>query len=301
MGRVHFGGRNRAVPRTACAISRARGFATAPVRFLPGALRRAARTCRRHRSYGIAARHSALHHTAEPGWRAGSDAGMRERRGRSTDCAAELGRSVAGVRAGRGNAPGVSGLPRTVPNLRYALYADLLQVMARVGHLLLSNVFVPYGGVRANVICEERRTFGGIQINHIDAERTQPVRASLKVAAFADNDGAETKLAYQPAAIPAGRERRNYNKVAITALAAGVAECVRLAVHRGIALLHAAVAPGADELPGGGIEDGRADGDATFGKAGARFLQGDGEHGGGIEGCHGRLILAGGVLVKRGI
>src|ERR1700689_5605792 len=134
-----------------------------------------------------------------------------------------------------------NGSARAVTNLRYALYADLLHVVARVGHLLLANIFVPYGGVRANVICEERRTFGGIQINHIDAERTQPVRASLKVAAFADNDGAETKLAYQPAAIPAGRERRNHNKVAITALAAGVAECVRLAVHRGIALLHAEV------------------------------------------------------------
>jgi len=185
-----------------------------------------------------------------------------------------------------------NGSARAVTNLHYALYADLLHVVARVGHLLLANVFIPYGGVCANVIREERRAFAGIQVNHVDADRAQPVHTALKIAAFADNHSAEAKLAHQPAAIPAGRQGGNHNKVAITALAAGVAEGVGLAVDRGIALLHAAVVSGADELPGAGIEYGSADGYATFGEAGARFLQGYGEHGGVIElSCHGHLIL----------
>src|SRR5580698_701125 len=190
-----------------------------------------------------------------------------------------------------------NGSARAVTNLHYALYADLLHVVARVGHLLLANVFIPYGGVRANVIREERRAFAGIQVNHVDADRAQPVHTALKIAALADDHGAEAKLAHQPAAIPAGRQGGNHNKVAITSLAARVAEGVGFAVHGGIALLYATVVSGADEFPGGGVKDGGADGDATFGEAGAGFLQCDGEHGGVIK-CvgHEHLILAAAVV-----
>src|SRR5580692_8877722 len=156
--------------------------------------------------------------------------------------------------------------------------------------LFLSNILVPNRWVRANVVREKPGAFGGVQINHVDAKGAQLVDPTLEVAAFTDDQSAETELSNQTAAIPAGRESRDHNEVAITALTPGIAEGVGFAVDRGIALLHATVVAGTDKLTGGGVEDCGADGDTAFGEARARFLQRNGEHGRVIE-CagHGHL------------
>ena len=80
------------------AFPRARGIATAPIRFLPRALRRAARTRRRRRSHRIAPRDPALHRAHERGWRPRSDAAHHHRRRRAIDRAAPCGRSATGLR-----------------------------------------------------------------------------------------------------------------------------------------------------------------------------------------------------------
>ena len=175
---------------------------------------------------------------------------------------------------------------------RVACYTDSRHALARFTHAIPPRCLrSTRRGARE---CNPRATTRtrGIQINHVDTESAQPINPALKVTALTDHHRAKAKLAHQPAAIPAGRERRNHNKVAITALAAGVAEGVGFTVHRGIALLHAAVVSRADELAGG-IEDRGADGDAAFRQAGARFLERDGEHRRVIKwSCHGHFILA---------
>ena len=72
--------------------------------------------------------------------------------------------------------------------------------------------------------------------------------SSREGAALADHQRADAELANQAAAIPARRERRNHHQVAITALPAGAAKGIRLAVDAGIALLHTAVTAPAQQF-----------------------------------------------------
>ncbi len=141
------------------------------------------------------------------------------------------------------------------------------------GRLILPDIFVPHFGMLADITGQQGETLGGIEVDDVDAQRAEPLHAALKVAALADNQSAEAKLADQPAAIPAGSERRDHGELAITALASGVAEGVGFAVERRIAILHAAVATGAEQLSAG-IENRGADRNASFGKALAGFSDG---------------------------
>ena len=95
---------------------------------------------------------------------------------------------------------------------------------------------------------EQRSALFGIEVDHLHAERAQPLHSALKVAALADHHRSEAKLPYQPAAIPARRECSDHDEIAIAALASGVAEGIGFAVHGGIAILHAPVMTSADEM-----------------------------------------------------
>src|ERR1019366_5200550 len=101
--------------------------------------------------------------------------------------------------------------------------------------LLFADVLVPDFGMRADVAGEQRRAFLGIEIDHAHADRAQPVEAALKIPAFADHQRAEAELPDESAAIPARRESRDHDQIAIGATATGVAERVGLAVHRSVA------------------------------------------------------------------
>src|SRR6185295_11635968 len=131
--------------------------------------------------------------------------------------------------------------------------------------------------MRLDVAGEEADALVGVEIDHLDPVLPQPVETTGEVDRFAHHHGADIELAHQAAAVPAGRERGDHDLVAVGALAAGLAEGVGLAVHRGIALLHPAVVAAAEE-PALAVEEGRADGDATLGQALPGFLEGDLQH-----------------------
>ena len=136
--------------------------------------------------------------------------------------------------------------------------------------LFFADVLVPDSGVGANIICQEIETFGGIEVNDFDSERTKPIHTTLEIAAFSDNYLAKAELTDEAATIPARSERGDHNKTAIAALAAGIAEGVRFAVHRGIGILHAAIVARTDEFSVA-VENCSADGDTALGQASAGF------------------------------
>ena len=137
-----------------------------------------------------------------------------------------------------------------------------------------------------DVVGEKSCTFLGVEIDDFDVEGAKPYDAALEGAGFADDDAGKTELANEAAAIPARGERSDHGEFAVAALAAGVAEGVGFSVEGRIAKLHAAIVAGAKESAAF-IENGGADGDATFGESFAGFGESDCEHGGVIERvCH---------------
>jgi hypothetical protein len=152
-----------------------------------------------------------------------------------------------------------------------------LRILHYERELFFADVFVPDGGVGANVAGKQCDAVLRIQIDYVDAQRTQPVDATLKITTFADHYGAKSKLSYQATAIPAGRDRGDHDQVAVTLLATGIAKCVSFSVYRRIAMLYATIVAGPDQVASG-IEDGGANGNSAFFQAGARLFEGDGEH-----------------------
>jgi len=148
--------------------------------------------------------------------------------------------------------------------------------------LVFTYVLVPDFGVFADVIGHELDAFRRGEIVNLDAVVAEPVDASLKSLAFADDDGPEAKLTDQSRAVPAGGEGGDHDEVAIGALAAGVAEGVGFTVGRGVAVLDAAIVARAEESAIAS-EDGGPNGDASFGETEAGFRDGDGKHGVGIH------------------
>jgi hypothetical protein len=142
---------------------------------------------------------------------------------------------------------------------------------------------VPDGGIFFDVGGEEGDALLGVEVDDFDVEGSEPVDAALEGAGFADDDASESELANEAAAVPAGRECGDYGQFAVPALASGVAEGVGFSVERGIVILYAAIVTSAEERSVF-VEDRGADGDAAFGEAFAGFGDGDGEHGGVVEG-----------------
>jgi hypothetical protein len=116
-----------------------------------------------------------------------------------------------------------------------------------------------------------------IEVDDFNTVVTKPVETARESTAFANDIGAEAKLSYKAAAIPAWRERRNHNQIAVATLATGAAKCIRLAVDTGIALLHAAIAATADKFSGT-RKDGPTDGNSSFGATQASLVQCDLKH-----------------------
>ena len=104
-----------------------------------------------------------------------------------------------------------------------------------------------------------------------------PGVAALEVARLADHDRADAELAQQPAAVPAGRERRDHDAIGVVAASAGGSERGRLCMHRGVAVLDAAVVPTPEQRPVF-VEERGADRDAALGEAVASLGDGDLEH-----------------------
>src|SRR5205085_5426054 len=90
--------------------------------------------------------------------------------------------------------------------------------------------------------------FAGMQINHLDAILAQPIDPALKVYRLSHDDGSDAELTDQSAAIPAGRQCRDHDFVAVAPLAAGPTERVRLSVRGRVAFLHPPVMAFAQQL-----------------------------------------------------
>src|ERR1051325_6635696 len=106
--------------------------------------------------------------------------------------------------------------------------------------VLLADVLVPEIGMRRDELAEHPDALLRVQVDDLDAVLGEPPFAALEVHRLAEHDLRNPELPHQAAAVPAGRERRDHHRVAIAALAAGIAESIRLAVHRGVVLLDAA-------------------------------------------------------------
>jgi hypothetical protein len=143
--------------------------------------------------------------------------------------------------------------------------------------LFFADVFIPDFRMLGDVAFEQLTAVLIIEVNDFNAIGAKPVEATGKSAAFTHNYCAEPELAHESTAIPAWGKRGDHNEVAITALTASAPKCIRFAVNAGIALLHAAVVTATDEFPGT-RKDGCTDGDAAFGTAQARFVEGDFKH-----------------------
>src|SRR5208282_3791047 len=103
-----------------------------------------------------------------------------------------------------------------------------------------------------------------------DAVFAEPIDPAAEIHRFAHDNGPNPKLTDQPAAIPAGRERRGHDFVAVTLLAPRFAKRIRLAMHGRVVVLHSAVvaAPQKFSLA---IKQSRANRNSAFGKSGLCF------------------------------
>jgi hypothetical protein len=110
-----------------------------------------------------------------------------------------------------------------------------------------------------------------IEVDDFHTVVTKPIETARESAAFANDNGAEAKLSYKAAAIPAWRERRNHNQVPVASLAARAAKCIRFAVDAGVTLLHAAVVATADKFSPT-CKDSPTDRNSSFGTTQARFI-----------------------------
>ena len=146
----------------------------------------------------------------------------------------------------------------------------------RVG-LVDADVFVPDGGIFADVSGQQIDAIGGMQVDDVDAIFAKPVDAASEVDRFSDDYGRNAELADKPAAIPTRRQCGDHDLVAIGALAPCAAEGVGFTVDARVVLLNPSIVTSAQEASLG-VKKSSADRNAAFGEALARFVQGDTQH-----------------------
>src|SRR3989304_325816 len=105
----------------------------------------------------------------------------------------------------------------------------IIQLPAR--WLLLPDILIPDPWIGTNIPTEHLDALGRAQVDDLDAVLAQPLDAAAEIHGFADHDGPDIELAHQAAAVPAGRERRDHDLVAVAALPAGLAEGIGFAVN----------------------------------------------------------------------
>src|SRR5260370_20737285 len=99
-----------------------------------------------------------------------------------------------------------------------------------------------------NVFREYSNALLGMHVDYTDSVSDQPIDSDAEIHGLPDHHGADPKLANQPAAIPARRQRRNHDFVAITPLPARFSKSIRFAMRGGIALLHSAVVAASEQF-----------------------------------------------------
>ena len=109
--------------------------------------------------------------------------------------------------------------------------------MNRAG-LVDADIFIPNGGIFADVSGQEIDAIRGMQVDDVDAIFAKPVDAALEVDRFSDDYGRNAELADQTAAIPTRRQCGDHDLVAIGALAPRAAEGVGFTVDARVVLLN---------------------------------------------------------------
>src|SRR6266851_4073393 len=108
-------------------------------------------------------------------------------------------------------------------------------------HLFFADIFSPDFRVIGHIFGEHVDAFVRVGVEHFGAVFAQPIDAAAEIYGLADNYGANAKLADQAAAVPAGRQGRDHDFVAVSSLPARFAKRVRFAMRGRIALLNSAV------------------------------------------------------------
>src|SRR5215831_14183460 len=111
-----------------------------------------------------------------------------------------------------------------------------------------------------------------MKVNDLDAILAQPGESALKAYGLSHHDRSDSKLTDQAAAIPARREGRDHDFVAIGSLAAGPAKRIGFPMRRRVAFLHPAIVALAEECPIA-CEQSSADGNSSFRKARVSFRE----------------------------
>src|SRR5438067_1279766 len=104
-----------------------------------------------------------------------------------------------------------------------------------------ADVFVPEVWMFGDERAEHVDAFLRSEVDNLDSALAKPIDPALEVDRLADHDLADSELADESAAVPAGGEGCDHDLVAVVALPAGVPEGVCFAVDGRIVVLDAAV------------------------------------------------------------
>src|ERR1700730_2553667 len=116
-----------------------------------------------------------------------------------------------------------------------------------------------------------------MHVDDLDTVFTQPVDPAAKRARLAHDYFHDPELTDEAAAIPAGRERRDHDRILVASLTTGPAKRIRLAVYGGVVILDPPIVSSAEQRSVV-VEECGTDGDAPFGKTCLGLLEGNVEH-----------------------
>src|SRR5579862_6590233 len=138
----------------------------------------------------------------------------------------------------------------------------------------LADVFVPESRILRDEFRKHRHTLFRRKVDHFDSIFLKPIDAAAKINGFTHNNGSNSELTDQPAAIPARRKRCHHDFVPITFLASRSAKRIRLPVRRRIAFLHSTIVATAQEFSCV-VEKRRADRNSALCESALRFFYRD--------------------------
>ena len=131
------------------------------------------------------------------------------------------------------------------------------------GPRLSADVLVPDVRMTRDPRTQHLDALGRGEVDDLYAVFPEPVETAGEVDRLAEDHPADAELPDEAAAVPARSERRHHRLVAVTALAARLAERVDLAVDRRVVFLDAPVVPAAEQSSAP-VEERGADRDAAL-------------------------------------
>src|SRR3989339_126986 len=125
-----------------------------------------------------------------------------------------------------------------------------------VFYSLLADIFMPHLGIIANIIGQDPHALLRAEVYDFDPVSPQPFKPSGKVHRFSHDYRANLKLPNQPAAVPAGSERRHHHLIPVAPLPSRFAESIGFGMNRGIILLNSTIVTGPEKFAAQGEQCG---------------------------------------------